>query len=40
LFGLPRIAAAQLVEWVAEWVKRGGTSLNKPTHFESRSGKF
>jgi dTDP-4-dehydrorhamnose reductase len=39
-FGQPQIAAEQLVDWVAQWVMRGGTSLNKPTHFESRSGKF
>jgi nucleoside-diphosphate-sugar epimerase len=39
-FGPPRIAAEQLIDWVAEWVMRGGTSLHKPTHFESRSGRF
>jgi hypothetical protein len=30
----------QLVEWVAEWVRRGGADLGKPTHFESRDGNF
>ena len=39
-FGPPQIAAEQLIDWVAQWVMRGGTSLHKPTHFESRSGKF
>lgn len=35
-----RVSEDQLIEWVADWVKRGGRSLNKPTHFEVRSGKF
>ena len=40
LFGLPRISETQLVEWVARWVMHGGSHLGKPTHFESRSGRF
>ncbi len=40
LFGRPRVSAAQLVEWTADWVARGGASLDKPTHFESRDGQF
>ncbi len=35
-----RISAEQLIEWVADWVARGGRSLGKPTHFESRDGRF
>lgn len=40
LLGTPRITADTLIEWVAAWVARGGTSLGKPTHFESRDGAF
>jgi hypothetical protein len=40
MFGPPRITAEQLVEWVADWTMRGGASLGKPTHFESREGRF
>ena len=40
LLGPPRVKADQLIEWVADWVARGGKSLNKPTHFESRDGRF
>ena len=40
LFGYPRVGAGQLIEWTADWVKRGGQSLGKPTHFEARDGKF
>jgi nucleoside-diphosphate-sugar epimerase len=38
--GPPRVSADELIEWVAGWVKSGGRLLNKPTHFESRDGKF
>jgi nucleoside-diphosphate-sugar epimerase len=39
-FGYPLVGVAQMLEWIAEWVKRGGEQLGKPTHFEVRSGKF
>jgi nucleoside-diphosphate-sugar epimerase len=40
LLGRPRVSANTLIEWVADWVARGGANLGKPTHFESRDGKF
>ena len=40
LFGLPRIASNKLIEWIADWVRRGGANLGKPTHFENRAGDF
>lgn len=40
LFGYPRVPVQQVIAWTAEWVKRGGQSLGKPTHFETRDGKF
>jgi nucleoside-diphosphate-sugar epimerase len=40
LFGQPRVRAEQLLRWVAAWLRQGGPTLNKPTHFESRDGKF
>jgi nucleoside-diphosphate-sugar epimerase len=40
LFGYPRIGAAQLLAWIADWTRRGGVNLGKPTHFEARDGKF
>jgi hypothetical protein len=39
-FGPPRVPANELLAWVADWVKRGGPDLGKPTHFESRDGRF
>ncbi|AGA25086.1 NAD-dependent epimerase/dehydratase family protein [Singulisphaera acidiphila] len=38
--GTLQISADTLIERVAAWVSRGGTSLGKPTHFESRDGVF
>jgi hypothetical protein len=29
-----------MAEWIADWVRRGGESLGKPTHFESRDGRY
>jgi nucleoside-diphosphate-sugar epimerase len=40
LFGYPRVSVQQMVEWIADWVRRGGASLDKPTHFEVRDGNF
>jgi len=40
LFGRPRVSAERLMDWIAEWVSRGGTILAKPTHFEERAGRF
>ena len=40
LFGLPSVPLEQMLHWTAEWVRRGGKTLNKPTHFEARDGKF
>lgn len=39
-FGSPRVSAGELLGWVADWVMRGGPDLGKPTHFESRDGRF
>lgn len=40
LFGYPRVCASQMIAWIADWVGRGGASLDKPTHFETRDGRF
>ena len=40
LFGRPQVDARQVLDWTADWVARGGATLDKPTHFESRDGRF
>lgn len=40
LLGAPRVDAARLLAWTADWTLRGGDSLGKPTNFESRTGRF
>jgi len=40
LFGRPRVSAQQIIDWIADWVRSGGTTLAKPTHFEERAGHF
>jgi nucleoside-diphosphate-sugar epimerase len=40
LFGYPSVTPDELIDWTAEWIQSGGPTLNKPTHFETRDGKF
>jgi nucleoside-diphosphate-sugar epimerase len=40
MFGPPTVSAEQLIEWVVDWIKRGGEHLGKPTHFEVRDGRY
>lgn len=40
LFGPPETSVGRMMEMIATHIRRGGRSLGKPTHFESRSGKF
>lgn len=39
-FGYPTVPLLTMVDWVAEWVSRGGRALGKPTKFEVRDGRF
>ena len=40
LFGGPTVPPHQMIEWIADWIRQGGVVLNKPTHFQTRDGKF
>ena len=38
--GQPAVALPLLRQWVGQWIKAGGASLNKPTHFEVTNGRY
>jgi hypothetical protein len=40
MFGYPEVSALDLIDWTAAWIASGGGSLNKPTHFQVRDGRF
>ena len=40
LFGYPRVTLRQMITLIARWLELGGKTLNKPTHFQERTGKF
>ncbi len=40
LFGYPRVTLQQMIEWTAQWIAAGGPTLDKPTHFQEREGRF
>jgi hypothetical protein len=40
LFGYPKVPLKTMIMILAAWVKQGGKTKNKPTHFQEREGKF
>ena len=38
--GDPPTSLETILEWTAHWLKSGGSSLDRPTHFEVRDGRF
>jgi len=40
MFGYPTVTVTELIEATARWIGSGGRALGKPTHFETRDGKF
>ena len=40
MFGPPTVGTDEMIRHVAEWVRAGGSSLGKPTHYDEREGHF
>ncbi len=40
LFGNPSVPIGKIIEWIADWIQRGGETIGKPTHFETQDGKY
>ena len=40
LLGRPEVSTGEMIEWIADWIQQGGVMLGKPTHFQTRDGKF
>lgn len=39
-FGPPEVGLEEMMEATAHWLRHGGVTINKPTHFETTDGKF
>lgn len=38
--GTPPTSLETMLRWIAHWVKSGGRDLDRPTHFETRDGRY
>ena len=39
-FGQPKVPLGTMIEWTADWLQRDMATLDKPTHYEVRDGKY
>lgn len=40
IFGYPHVSLSQMIDLTAAWIEQGGSSLDKPTHFQTTDGVF
>ena len=39
-FGQPKVPLHKMIEWNADWLSHGMSTINKPTHYEVRDGQY
>jgi hypothetical protein len=39
-FGEPAVPVPRMIDWIAQWLRRGGSTLGKPTQFQVRDGNY
>ena len=39
-YGAPSVPLSQMIRWTADWLERDMATLNKPTHYEVRDGRY
>ena len=40
LFGYPKVPLKKMIELIVDWINEDGKVINKPTHFQERTGQF
>ncbi|MHB1699362.1 MAG: NAD-dependent epimerase/dehydratase family protein [Acidobacteriaceae bacterium] len=40
IFGYPTVTPSEMIDWTADWIAAGGSLSNKPTHFQTRDGRY
>jgi len=40
IFGYPQVTLKQMISITAQWLANGGQTIDKPTHFQERGGKY
>lgn len=40
IFGNPSVTPTEMIGWIADWIQQGGVTLDKPTQFQTRDGRF
>jgi hypothetical protein len=40
LLGDPLTSVDTMIDWIADWLDRGGPTLGKPTQFQNRDGNY